>query len=234
MCFFVWYKYEGGGYQVWDPKRRVVVESKYLAFRSPPPTLNDSRPQPVDEDEPTVQPTPRHTTELPTLPAVSDAPAPILPTTASPEATHKYGPTTTPHPCITMRLPGCWMKRPAVEHRDESDEYDGSEDEATRPIHDVLYVPDCPVRLTVAPCSFSMRQRIVQSRFRPVYLAVADPGNVLEGPDADQWKEAMDREMEGLKSHDVHELVPRTNGTVCGPSNLFTGSTKMAGTRLVA
>ena len=26
MCFFVGYKYEGGGYRVWDPKRRVVVE----------------------------------------------------------------------------------------------------------------------------------------------------------------------------------------------------------------
>ena len=31
-------------------------------------------------------------------------------------------------------------------------------------------------------------------------------------PDTDQWKEATDREMEGLKSHDVYELVPRTNG----------------------
>ena len=26
ICFFVGYKYEGGGYQVWDPKRRVVVD----------------------------------------------------------------------------------------------------------------------------------------------------------------------------------------------------------------
>ena len=117
---------------------------------------NDSRPQPADDDEPTVQPTPDHTTELPmlpTLPAVSDAPAPSLPFTALPEATHEYGPTMTPHPCTTIRLPGRWMKRPAVEYRDESDEYDDSEDEATRPIHDVLYVPNYPVRLTVAPCS---------------------------------------------------------------------------------
>ena len=46
---------------------------------------------------------PHHTTELPTLPtlpAVSDVPAPILPFTASPEATHEHGPMTTPHPCI--------------------------------------------------------------------------------------------------------------------------------------
>ena len=30
MCFFVGYKYKRGGYQVWDPKRQVVVESKGL------------------------------------------------------------------------------------------------------------------------------------------------------------------------------------------------------------
>ena len=29
MCFFVGYKYEGGGYRVWDPKRQVVVESRH-------------------------------------------------------------------------------------------------------------------------------------------------------------------------------------------------------------
>ena len=28
MCFFVRYKYKEGGYQVWDLKRRVVVESR--------------------------------------------------------------------------------------------------------------------------------------------------------------------------------------------------------------
>ena len=32
MCFFVGYKYERDGYQVWDPKRRAVVESRFLAF----------------------------------------------------------------------------------------------------------------------------------------------------------------------------------------------------------
>ena len=96
------------------------------------------------------------------------------------------------------------MKRPAMEYRHKSDEYDGPEDEATHLIHDVLYVPDHHVRLTVVLCSFSMRQRILQSRFRPVYLALAD-----------QWEE-MDREMEGFKSHDAYELVPRTNG--CAPS----------------
>ena len=32
MCFFIGYKYETGGYWVWDPKRQVVVESKGLKF----------------------------------------------------------------------------------------------------------------------------------------------------------------------------------------------------------
>ena len=107
------------------------------------------------------------------------------------------------HPRITIRLPGRWMKRLAVEYSDKSGEYDGPEDEATRLIHDILYVPDHHVRLTVVPCSFSMRQRILQSRLRPFYLALAL---------ADQWKEEMDQEMEGLKSHEVYELVPRMNG----------------------
>src|SRR5882757_4515829 len=42
MCFFVGYKYEGGGYRVWDPKCRVVVESRVIVFFEdglPPPTL---------------------------------------------------------------------------------------------------------------------------------------------------------------------------------------------------
>ena len=28
MCFFVSYKYGGGGYRVWDPKGKAVVESR--------------------------------------------------------------------------------------------------------------------------------------------------------------------------------------------------------------
>ena len=53
MCFFVGYKYAGGGYRVWDPKRRAVVESRGLVLFEgglPPPTLNNSRPQPADAD----------------------------------------------------------------------------------------------------------------------------------------------------------------------------------------
>ena len=62
-----------------------------------------------------------------------------------------------------------------------------------------------------------MRQRILQSRFRwsTQLSQLPDPRNVREvmaAPDADEWKEAMDREMENLKSHNVYELVPRTNG----------------------
>ena len=30
--FFVGYKYEGGGYRVWDPKRQVVVEFGDIVF----------------------------------------------------------------------------------------------------------------------------------------------------------------------------------------------------------
>ena len=118
------------------PERRVVVESKDLVFVDdglPPPTFNDSRPQPADEDEPTTPPGLHHTTEPTTLPAASDPPAPALPFTASPEATHDNGPTTIPHLRVIIYLPERLMKRPAVERRDESDEYD---------------VPDCPAGST--------------------------------------------------------------------------------------
>ena len=163
------YKYEGGGYRVWDPKRRVVVESKDLVFFDdglPPPTLNDSRSQLIDEDEPTTQPALDHITEPTTLPAASDLPAPTLPFTASTEATHNNGPTTTPYPRIIIRLPERLMKRPAVERRDESDEHDGSEGEAMFRTSQIILrgrrVPaSCAMELmrngggvVVAPCSF--------------------------------------------------------------------------------
>ena len=70
----------------------------------PPPTLNGSRPQPTNEDEPTAQPAPDHTTEPPTLPAARDAPTPTLLFTVSLEAMHDHGPTTTPHLHITIHL----------------------------------------------------------------------------------------------------------------------------------
>jgi len=35
---------------------------------------------------------------------------------------------------------------------------------------------------------------------------------VMASPDADGWKDAMDQEIANLKSHNVYELVLRTNG----------------------
>ena len=32
MCFFIGYKYGGGGYRVWDPKRQVVIETCDVVF----------------------------------------------------------------------------------------------------------------------------------------------------------------------------------------------------------
>ena len=58
------------------------------------------------------------------------------------------------------------------------------------------------------------------------------PTMYARAPDAGQWKEETDQEMEDLKSHDVYQLVPRTNGM----RNLklggyLTGSSKMAFSR---
>ena len=57
MCFFVGYKYDGG-YRVWDPKKRVVFESRDVVFFEdglPPPTLNQSTTRPEDAAEPAIQ-----------------------------------------------------------------------------------------------------------------------------------------------------------------------------------
>ena len=32
MCSFMGHKYDGGGYRVWDPKRRVAVEFREIVF----------------------------------------------------------------------------------------------------------------------------------------------------------------------------------------------------------
>jgi hypothetical protein len=42
MWFLVGYRYAGGGYRVWDPKRQVVVESRDIVDL-PPPTLDSAR-----------------------------------------------------------------------------------------------------------------------------------------------------------------------------------------------
>ena len=45
--------------------------------------------------------------------------------------------------------------------------------------------------------------------------SLPDPCTVCEAmaaPDVDGWKDAMDREMENLRSHDIYELIPHTDG----------------------
>ena len=120
--------------------------------------------------------------------------------TASLEATHDNGPIRTPHPRIIIRLPERLMKW----NTDESDEHDGSEDEATRPTHVISYVPDCPrvqascameEGVVVATCLSSNR---VFSRTTGIQLSqlLGAPQCVREAmavPDADEWKEAIDR-----------------------------------------
>ena len=81
---------------------RRVRRFSFFEDGLPPPTLNDSRSQPIDEDEPTTQPALDHTTEPTTLPAASDPPAPTLTIHG---LTHDNGPTTTPHPRIMIHLP---------------------------------------------------------------------------------------------------------------------------------
>ena len=89
MCVFVGYKYGGGGYRVWDPRRSVVVKSRDVIF------FEDSLPMPTyrklaaQADELFMQPSlgrpaalvPSVTTQPPVLPSV---PSSVPATTAVP------------------------------------------------------------------------------------------------------------------------------------------------------
>jgi len=169
MCFFVGYKYEGGGYRVWDPRKGVVVESRDVVFFEdglPPPTLNESHQQSADADEAVIQPAPDFSVDPPTPPAAH--PAPMPPTTPAqpmePPASQVTMPddaaTPSPHPRITIRLPGRLMTQPRARVADDDDSDDsgpGGESDGldgsgggtrspVHPVHDVSHVPDYPAR----------------------------------------------------------------------------------------
>jgi len=70
-------KYDEGGYRVWAPKRRVVVESKEIIFFEDgllSPTLNDRPPRPFDEDESVIQLVLDHSVKPTTPPDAANAP----------------------------------------------------------------------------------------------------------------------------------------------------------------
>ena len=104
MCFFVGYKYDRGGCRVWDPKRRVVVESRDIGFFEddlPSPTLNDLPPRPVDEGEPVTQPVLDHSIKPTMQPDAANAPA-LSPRTA-PTSTalhHRHLICASPYACL--------------------------------------------------------------------------------------------------------------------------------------
>jgi len=200
MCFFVGYKYEGGGYRVWDLKRQVVVESRDIIFFEeglPSPTLNNPPLRPVDEDEQVTPPTLDHNTSPTTPPDAANVPAAPPPYVATPvalpEVTHKPESAPIPLPRITIRLPGRGMIRTVTHTAQAQDkpadiddeDADGASDEdavpPVRPIHDVSYVPSYPSKSTRsglirnverALCSSWMKKHILLSLFRPVYQVV--------------------------------------------------------------
>ena len=63
MCFVVGYKYSGGGYRVWDPEKKVVVESRDVVFFEdslPSPPLHYSLTPNDDNDQAIIQQPPDH------------------------------------------------------------------------------------------------------------------------------------------------------------------------------
>ena len=244
MCVFVGYKYGGGGYRVWDPKKSIVVETRDVTFYEdglPLPTYRELAAQADDIDEPVMQVPASEPMPHTVAPPAPPAPEPASTTVAHPEATQG-------HPRLVVRLPGKYMdtsaRRTAPMDGGQAADDSGNDDDGdgdsppVRPIHDVSHVPDYPTRSLRSGrlrdggdgverggrrgAMFSEEQTDIH----PVAFSAGLPGGIqlsqlpdprsareaMAAPDADGWKEAMDREMKNLESHDVYDLVPRAPG----------------------
>lgn len=169
MCFFVGYKYGGGGYRVWDPKKRAVVETRDVIFfegRLPAPLLREA---PTPTTPAVERPTPQ-TPEFDNTPALP-APAPVFPPPlvpsstppplvrlppASDSPTRVVQPVSTavdvvskePAPRLVLHIPAKANRAPppppppVVSDDDDDDDYDVP----TVPTLDVARVPNFPER----------------------------------------------------------------------------------------
>jgi hypothetical protein len=199
MCVFIGYKYGGGGYRVWDPRAGEVVETRDVTFFEeglPPPTIGEAV-APASESQDDL---PQQRVDAPDEPLT--VPVPVSdPSSTPPDGQQR----------LIVRLPGRNM--PAAVSDDELAEH---------PAQDVARVPDFPAR---SLRSGRMRREpggdinVAFSAGLPGAVLgsqLADPRTVREAlaaPDADDWRTAMDREMDNLRAHDVFELVPREPGT---------------------
>ena len=152
MCVFIGYKYGGGGYRVWDPRRSVVVKSRDVIFFEdglPTPTYRELA---VQADELFVQPSlgcpaapvPSVATQPPVLPSV---PSSVPATTAVPlpQAVQESQ-------RLMIKLLGHYMGTgrhcmDALEGGDTGSA-DSTDDDGVmlceHPMHDVGYMPDYP------------------------------------------------------------------------------------------
>ena len=107
----------------------------------------------------------------------------------------------------------------------EADE--DTNESADDPIHDVAQVPDLPARSLCFGCmcdqpggvalSVAFSARLPGVMLLSQLLDLHSLHEALAAPDANDWRNAMDCEMENLHAHDVYELVPRVSGarTIC-------------------
>ena len=178
MCCFIGYKYGGGSYRVWDLNRKVVVESRDVVF------FKDGLPLPTLADV--------KATEL--EPTTSDNKPLASPLTTS-VLTQNTPPLLAP-PIVQALLHN--LMQPCDK--------------------DVALIPDYPERSTQSSLTQgggnSFLAQVVFLAGLPggiQLLSLPDPHSVckaMAAPDVDGWKDAMDREMENLHTHDVYEMVP--------------------------
>ena len=253
MCFFLGYKYSGGGYWVWCLEIKMVVKARDVVFFEeglPSTPLHLSTQD--DDNDPMTQQLLEQSNKL--VPTDMNQPckpvqAPMPPTTMT--MTQQPVPTPEPQERLVVRLPGRHMNSPSTQHPldhkennsadtpPSSDDDTDDKEEPTRPRHDVSHVPDYPIRTTrsglrrdgrggITPhleCNGgggASAMLIMDDECPPVAFSAGflsgiqlaqlpDQRNMHEAmaaPDADQWKDAMGKEMANLKAHNVYELVP--------------------------
>ena len=124
-------------------------------------------------------------------------------------------------PHLVVRLPGRYIK--GVAHREDTPATSaGSDSSVDELVHNVAHVLKISLR--------SGRQREPGGEVCDVAFSAGLPGGVqlsqlptvreaMAAPDSDGWWEAMDREMENLKSHDVYQLVPHASGCALSVSD---------------
>jgi len=163
------------------PEKTSCRESRDIVFFEdglPSPTLNDLPLWPVDADKSVTQPVLDHSIKSATPPDAANAPTLSPPSaaapTALPEVTHQPVSAPTPHPHITIRLPGRGMNRPAAPTARALRTSPQTSTTMTRTRTRTTDPTRMPIHLPVLSTTFGTCQVIIQSRYAQASFAMEE------------------------------------------------------------